>query len=124
MNNVVYSVYIEEFYGKSATMTLRIHNNKGIICNINSHSYKDIELYLEPTQMKVLIDTLKNQLTLYSLSVAGYIISLSVDISSTSLYIKHEDDLDEKRMEFTVDRFKLHNTLKYLHEEITKQGEE
>ena len=124
MANAVYSVYCKECYGDLANMKFS-NEDAFVLCNIDSTKYGSKSIILYPDELKVIIDAIKNNLTLFSLIIPGYSLYLSAKINATNMAdLKLTPDNGDMEMSFEVDALSLYSTLKYLYEQITEKGEE
>ena len=124
MADGVYSVYCKEYYGD--TVNMKFSNKKSFtLCNIDSTKYGSKSMIFYPEHLKVIIDTIKNNLTLFSLIIPDYNLYLSAKISATNIAdLKLTPDNGDMEMSFEIDALSLYSTLKYLYEQITEKGEE
>ena len=123
MANAVYSVYCKEYYGDPVTMKFSNWDDY-VVCDIDSTKYGSKSIILYPDELKVIIDTIKNKLTLFSLIITDYHLYLNAKINATNMAdLKLTPDNGDMEMSFEVDALSLYNTLKYLYEQMTEDKE-
>ena len=123
MADAVYSVYCKEYYGDPVTMKFS-NQHAFILCHIDSTKYGSKSMILYPEHLKVIIDTIKNNLTLFSLIIPDYNLYLSAKINVTNMAnLKLIPENGDMEMSFEVDALSLYSTLKYLYEQITEDKE-
>ena len=123
MADAIYSVYCKEYYGDAVDM--RFTNCEGfVLCDFDSTKYGSKSITLYPDELKVIIDAIKNNLTLFSLITTEYNLYLSAKINATNMAdLKLTPDNGDMEMSFEVDALSLYSTLKYLYEQITEDKE-